>query len=311
MDAKYKNNMNLPTVAQMQLTDHGGSSYVVQLTDGSFIVIDGGHSDKKNFNSYTANSNVLWNYLTANAKGGVPTVSAWMITHFHSDHVDTASEFLIKHKEDMRVLSFAYNHPGHEEQLRDVEREDYWQEAMDCYPDAEKRILTTGEKLTFAGCEIDVLITEADRYPDYRKDQNFISAAFRLKFDSGHSFMVTGDCPAPRTYALCDETSAVYRKDEELRAEVLQVPHHGLPIGDPDELKKNVEFYKRVSPKVCLISQYSKRYYSDERFYSDTWYDNDYLIKSAGRDNCYHHTQTTVVDMTSLEVRTFEEEMIF
>ena len=298
----------MPTVAQMQLTDHGGSSYAVQLKDGSFIIIDGGHSDKNNYNSYKANSGVLWNYIKANSREEIPVISCWMITHFHSDHVDTASEFLIEHKNDMKVMEFAYNHPGHEEHLRDAEREEYWMEAMSCYPDAEKSVLVKGERLAFSGCNVDVFITEAERYPEYRKDQNVISAAFKFTFDTGKSFLVTGDCPAARMSALCDPETAVYRTDEELSSDVLQVAHHGLPMGEPEELQRNVEFYKKVSPKICLFSQYSRRFYSDERFYSETWYDNDYLIKSVGRENCYHHTETTVVDMATLEVRIFVEE---
>ena len=127
-----------------------------------------------------------------------------------------------------------------------------------------------------------------------------------MTFETGKSFLVTGDCPAARTYALCDPSSPLCLKDDALSADVLQAPHHGLPIGDPEELIKNAEFYKKVSPKICLFSQYSKRFYSDERFSEKSWFDNYVLMNIVGKENCYHHTQTTVVDMTNLEVEIIE-----
>ena len=303
-NSRYFNGFTSPTVAQLELTDHGGMSYVVQLSDGRFIVIDGGHSDKKNFNSYTANSSVLWNYLSANKRGERPTVACWMITHFHSDHVDTASQFLIDYKDKMTVEKFAYNHPGKEEHLRDIEREDFWQEAMDCYPDAERHLLVTGEKLDFGGMVIDVYLTAADEYPEYRKDQNFISAAWKMTFDSGKSFTVLGDCPMSRLFPLyTDKDHPLYRTPAELKSDVLQVPHHGLPIATVEEMEKNISFYEMVSPKICLFSQYSKRFYSDERFSEESWPDNYRLMQNVGKENCYHHTQTTVVNMSDLAVK--------
>lgn len=300
---KYKVCSPLPTVAQLELTDHGGMSYVVQLTDGSFIVIDGGHSDKENFNSYAFNSGILRDYLFANKAGDKPVISCWMITHFHLDHVDTASQFLIDYKDKITVKKFAYNHPGKEEHLRDIEREEYWQEAMECYPHAERHLMVTGETLSFPGCKVDVYLTESDKYPEYSRDQNCISAAWKMTFDNGRSFTVLGDCPVSRLFPLYTEGNKLYKTPETLSSDVLQVPHHGLPIGSIDEMNKNVRFYEMVSPKICLFSQYSKRFYTDERYKEEKGPDNYRLIKLVGEENCYHHTQTTVICMSDLSVK--------
>ena len=84
----------IPTVAQLSLVD-GGSSYAIKLFDGSFILLDGGLAG----DDYDYNVAGLWRYLSENTpEGEKPVIADWIITHFHSDHVDLAARFLIEYK---------------------------------------------------------------------------------------------------------------------------------------------------------------------------------------------------------------------
>ena len=287
-----------PTVAQMKLTKNGGSSYVVRLRDGSFIVIDGGESDKYDSNSYKANSETLWNYLSNNGKNH-PIISAWMITHFHFDHVNCASEFLVEYKERMTVKLFAYNHYGYEDKVRCLAEEADWEAAMAAHQNAERYILKTGDKLTFDGATVDILISAADPYPEDRFDQNRISAAFKMTFDSGKSFFVFGDCDTERLSKLREPTSTVYRPDTELSCDFLQVPHHGLPMGEDEFLAKNRDLYEVMAPKISLYSICREKFATYPKIIGERFVDNQYLRINT---ECYTHDRITEVNMNDLSV---------
>ena len=74
-----------------------GLSMIVQLMDGSFIVIDGGPND--------ANDELaLLNYLKENNPNeGKPQVK-WMFTHAHHDHMNLALSFLRKYSNEIKCL---------------------------------------------------------------------------------------------------------------------------------------------------------------------------------------------------------------
>ena len=79
---------------------NGGMSYVIQLTDGTFIVIDGG------YNTNTEADN-LYKLLKDNTVGGgEPVISAWFITHLHSDHWGCLKNFSAKYGSTVTVKAF-------------------------------------------------------------------------------------------------------------------------------------------------------------------------------------------------------------
>ena len=61
------------TLTQMELEDFG-MSYVIRLSDGRFIIIDGG----RNFES---DRQKLLNHLKSNSPDERPVIAAWLLTH--------------------------------------------------------------------------------------------------------------------------------------------------------------------------------------------------------------------------------------
>ena len=94
------------TVAQLQM--RGGMAYVIQLNDGRFIVIDGGEAGTES--RYQMNKKVLYSYLKARKQGEKVTIACWVITHFHSDHVDVAMRFMREYQAELDVQAFAYHY---------------------------------------------------------------------------------------------------------------------------------------------------------------------------------------------------------
>ena len=92
-------NDNKITVAQIANLDSSGMCYVIHLSDGTFIIIDGGEADELGAGIYDFNSQALKNHLMSVTGGEKPIISAWFITHFHLDHIDLATRFIKEQNE--------------------------------------------------------------------------------------------------------------------------------------------------------------------------------------------------------------------
>ena len=290
------------TVAQLATHESGGMCYAIHLSDGTFIVIDGGEADSDGTMSYVENSMALKEHLRALSGEEKPVISAWFITHFHLDHVDMATRFIREEQDNFTVKLFAYNSAGSYESCDESRRLALWEEAISLYPEAEKRILKTGEVYEFAGASLKVLMAEDFKHHDHTPSQNTISAAFMIKFDSGRKFAVLGDCDTKRLGQMLNPESTVYQTAEELKCDILQVPHHGLPLGSKEFIDKNVELYKIMEPEICFFPVNEERYITDKKFFDNPFYaDNYYLLTTRG-ERCYHNSKTVTVDIEDLTV---------
>ena len=254
------------------------------------------------YESYEDNKKELLAYFERVIGKGKAVIAAWFITHFHEDHIDFASRFLFEQRDRLSVKLFAYNHPGHEECLREPQREEEWQRAMDAYPEAERYILKTGEELSFCSCKAKILLSEEDGGAHAgRKGQNSISAAISFTFKNNRRFMALGDCDTARMSQLMDANSKLYITKEGLKSDVLQVAHHGLPLGSLESVLRNVELYKAIDPAVCFFDVDRTTFLTRDRYTEEKWADNYYLLHS-GRE-CYDNHETTLVDLTTMKTQ--------
>lgn len=286
--------MTSPKVAQIALYD-GGASYAIILPDQSFIMIDGGMAG----NDYDYNRRRLDEFFAEYAPTDKAVViEAWIITHFHCDHVDLAARYLKESRHRLTVRSFIYNHPGHSVALRESAQEQAWEEAMELYPTAQRRLLKRGEIMSWRGVEAYAILTEADM-PSKTGGQNSISAAIRFKFDTGTVFLCLGDCMGDRLARLIDSDSPLWLPRNQIKCDLLSVAHHGF-TDDSDECIGGCEsFYRAADPSVCLFSMNEYDFLNDRRVNSQRFSDNWYLLHSGKR--CYHHAETTVIDSRTLE----------
>ena len=291
------------TIAQTANKKSSGMCYAIHLSDGSFIIIDSGEADSDGDGIYDYNSTALLEHIRAVSTDEKPVISAWFITHFHYDHVDMASRLIKEQKDNFEIKMFAYNsYRGYEEIDPGSRDGSEWEEAMDCYPDAERHILKSGEVLNFSGVKVDVLMAEDFGYYADPPSQNHISAALMITFDNGRKFAVLGDCDTERLHHLTVEGSSVYRTAKELKCDVLQVPHHGLPLGTKEFIDKNMELYKIMDPEICFFPVDEVRFASDKKFFDNPFYSDNYYLLTTRRDKCFHNSKTTVVDVSDLSI---------
>ena len=280
-----------PCIIQPKLA--GGMSYVIQLADSSFIVIDGGYYND-------ADVQYLYELLRGkSARNQKPVISMWMFTHPHFDHIELATEFIRAKAVDVKIKAFAYQFPDCDKmntQENDLEMKRaialLKSNISNYYPNATVYTLHTGQKYIFSGMEIEILWTGEDIYPYKADHYNDVSAAWRMKFDNGKSFFVLGDC---FNYS-CRKLVQTY--GEYLKSDILQLTHHGLLGGDK-------ELYQLIDPDICFWAV------SEERFLGTRPGDKiQYCLGEGGCDynawirdesirvrKHYHQSVTTVINM--------------
>ena len=308
-----------------------GESYVIQLEDGSFVVIDGG-------GAYTATVNndmQTWmNFLTVNkpASHEKPRVT-WMFTHAHGDHIALALSFLEKYSNSIQLDMVCYNFPelvntdAYQSYVKDGDELVYkyptdLKDILDKqYPNATRYIFHTGQVLYLAGCKIEFLMTHEDIYPAEMGTLNKTCGAWKMTFKAendkadeftGNSFLVLGDSEKVNCGFIDEATNpnlvqgflaAVYdgvdSVDGVLDCDMVQAAHHGLN-GATSTL------YGKIEPEIVFWPiDYATRGVEKSGTNNDVW---DNTVNHAWLNNTairhyYADTTVTIVAQT-LEKRT-------
>ena len=329
------------TLAQLELVGDGGMSYVIQLRNGKFIVIDGGLD-------VTAHKRTLASYLDEHKPDAheKPVIACWLITHLDGDHFNAMYGFLSNpdYRNKVTVEAMAYTFPD-EDDFKILGNENssdkqYKQEAIASLkeklakwnntikplllamnPNTEFWDMTTGDVRFFSDVKLQVLMTAQEKVPEIVASHNQRSAVVKFTFTQNtvqttddKTFMMLGDNGGggagpggddKRNQWLLDNYSA-----EELKSDVMQVIHHGLKGG-------YLPLYQAVDPDICLWPAPMDRFYGwydpdgdgnyaeHEQWCTDAdfnkWLRND-TIKERKH---YHHTeQTTIITMSNLRVKT-------
>lgn len=296
------------TVAQLQM--RGGMAYVIQLSDGSFIVVDGGEAATES--CYQMNKKVLYGYLKQRAVGDTIRIACWIITHFHSDHVDVAMRFMRECQGELIIERFIYDYEPTVEyyplamQEHVLSREREWENAMALYPQAERLQPKSGDCLQMGNATLRVLATADDAYPEKPWDPNFNSMVLKISFANGKSFMLLGDAMGERLTALINPSASIYCDEQTLKSDILQTAHHGLCVTEnEDEYPDVLKLYQSIAPSIVFWPQNERRFWADKWCRDEKYTYHQFLLNSAGRKN-FPQSYTTIVDMADLSI-TFEK----
>ena len=237
-----------------------GMSYIVRLADGSFIIVDGGHTEK-NYD----NANRLYDLLRQYTPEGKIQIAAWLITHCHSDHIGGFISFVERYSNEADIEQVIYNTAtyGQFKANADASNKATQKEAIllsyinqDAFTATIALLKLNGTKIStcHSGYEynirnavINVMFTLEDVFPKVfsvdHNDANNTCSVFKISFTDENvdqTLLITGDSS---TYE-CDAMYAKYTGDE-LKSTFVQAIHHGISCG-------SYELYSKMNPEVVL-----------------------------------------------------------
>ncbi|MGM9642631.1 MAG: MBL fold metallo-hydrolase [Eubacteriales bacterium] len=243
-----------------------GMSYVLQLTDGSYVVWDGG---------WASDAADLYLYLKQNApNGSTPHIRVWILTHAHGDHQGCMLEFAESYADGIKLDYIGVNIPPiySDNEGASIYSNGKLQKALAQFKGAQALKLHSGMLLDLPGADVEVLLTHEDLgvmnlHSEKRNDQSVVTriiAETDKVLLPGDAEIVAGDY-------------LVARWGDYLKSNYLQVAHHGSK-NNPTCL----DFYKVSAPSYCFFPGAQSRFNENR-----TTPENAYLVNLVGLKNIF------------------------
>lgn len=247
-----------PAVVQPQLTQVKLSGYglsdVIRLSDGRQIVIDIG-------DAHEADADALYNRLKADSPFEKPIIAAWIITHPHCDHYHGFFPFMDKYAHEVIIEKFFFNFPDpddleHYPALAVVRNaiNEWWHTEGIPTNEVLKRFLQqveamgtpiyvphTGQSYRIGDANF-LFVGSTDDTIHCSQNINHACLMFMMEL-GGQKIFFTAD-------GSFSDARLPERYGEELKADIMQVPHHGFGCGDDDV---QIQGFRLVAPRVCLL----------------------------------------------------------
>ena len=214
-----------------------GMGYAYRLSDGSFVIIDGGMG-------YPEIIGPLSEKLKKLAGSDRVVVAAWFFTHIHADHVGAAFSMGERCSDWLTVKRFVYAFPSYARcmEARDPNVYDIKKIAHRCldnFKGVEYITARTGQIFRFPGLVLEIIFSFDDcPMPTSMFAINDSSLVFRVK-THGEVHLFLGD--------VCEPTGPhlVAKHGDGLKSDVVQIAHHGIGGAERD-------VYERVKAELAF-----------------------------------------------------------
>ena len=262
-----------PQLTQLKLKDFGLSD-TVRLSDGRFLVIDCG-------NAYEADADALFARLKQDSPHETPVIAGWILTHPHCDHYHNFFPFMDKYGDRVVIEKFFFHFPEAEDLAH--------YPALTIVREVVCRWLGVENMPTNEALKLFYQRVEAMGVPVYmpHTGQCYQIGDAKLQFvgtmdDTIHcsqninatSLMFFMELGGQKIFFTADgsfsDARLAQRYGEELRSDILQVPHHGFGCGTDEG---------QIAPKVCLLPVQKKLAYSTFTTYREG---TNYLMTRLG-----------------------------
>lgn len=219
-----------------------GTCYIIQASDGSFIIIDSGDSDPKFLDR-------LYSVLTERtAAGSKPHIRAWFITHAHGDHMSGVVDIAASKYASLIECDAVYTNMPHESYQTAYDKSTYASRISKLEKAAKTLgadyvIARTGQTYYLADLEVQILCTVDDMFMTEYNDLDETSLVFTVKTPN-KKLIFTGDAGPVviGQYVMKRYTAAT------LKCDISQANSHGA------NNSAHTPFYKAVNPDVYLWS---------------------------------------------------------
>ena len=228
-----------PLLIQVGLNPTGsdtqnGMCYIVRLSNGKFMIWDGGHDDSvyKEGQNCQRLVNVLRGYAPnpSNIR-----IACWLITHPHTDHIGALQYFCnnLSKFSDVTVENLLVNLPSDIQAMQDTSS-DGLEVKMNKYRSVIKKLTDKGTVLhkshpgqvyQFADAKLEILYSHDMRAEKPLKESNNLSIVSKLTI-AGQTILFNGD-----THTRSNEVM-IKMYGEDLKVDFYQTPHHGFGPND-------------------------------------------------------------------------------
>ena len=236
-----------PSITQIHLVDFG-MSYVVRLSDGRFIIFDGGRE-------YEPDAQELYDCLKRDCVTPKPVIAAWIMTHPHSDHYHCYMTFMEHFADEVVIEKYMLTFPEHDDAVhypalfnKDKRFEDNspFTNIPRMYAYMQKSGAPiyaphTGQRYIISDAVCDIIGSIDDTI---HRSQNINATSVVIRMELGGQVILW--CAD----AAFSETRLAEKYGQYLKADILQVPHHGFQSGTAEA---EIEGYRYIKPSVCLL----------------------------------------------------------
>ena len=292
-----------------------GMSYILQLEDGSFVIVDGGNYVKDNYDK-----EILYATLTelhTRAHGAAPTpskpihIAAWLVTHSHGDHYGNMNAFLSTYASSKLIkMDYLIGNFPDLSTIYPVGGDTTWMGNGTNIPNMQKYFtdaglsafkyvkVHTGMALYFANLKMEILMTTEDHAPFRITNSNDTNTVTKWTISStpaqsgsisadtvsdakSTTWTMLGDSCVYASRWLCAMWGGAYDATTGLydggylKADMVQLAHHG-------NIGCEVALYKTVQPEVVWFPHNSSSYNSYTQNGTDVWtrHVDSYVIKT-------------------------------
>ena len=201
-----------------------GMNFAFKLSDGRFIIVDGG--EWRDADTNASDVKRFYNWLKENSNGKEIVIAAWFLTHHHSDHVNVAWKFEEMYGKEVTIQRFMYSFPSMDYALTapdsDVNKPYYdkvFPRTMTMLSKYECIVPRTGMVYQIGDATVEVIYTHDDFYPNPLKDYNNSSTAVKITL-GGKTFLISGDLEEP------GQMIAAHQNGTNLDSDYVQSTHH-------------------------------------------------------------------------------------
>jgi len=227
-------------LTQINIEDHG-MSYLLRLSDGRFIIFDGGWE-------FDIDADKLFACMKEQSPHDKPIIASWIMTHPHIDHYRCYLSFNKKYAQEVRLQSFIYNFPdttdddikkmpdldtGSEHEYLSMRR---FYDAV-CQTGAPVYRAHTGQIFNIGNAKLEILSSPDDTFFVPVTSFNPLSLVIRMTIEN-QTILWCAD-------ASFEEAKLAERWGTYLKSDILQVPHHGFCGGD-------AKTYNLIDPTTCF-----------------------------------------------------------
>lgn len=221
-----------------------GMNYVFRLRDNTLIIIDGGEIEQSTDCAIDDYIKFL-HEITGTKPGEKITVSLWLCTHSHNDHMDFFSKLLRICGDTLEVKRAGFNFPCHEN-TRSSDSVSLLKERLKEYcPGIEYSKLHAGAQFNIANAKITVILSNEDVIGVDEEDTfpglNSTSLSFIVEAEGKKAFFLAD---------MGDLNGGVMIKNyskEFLSSDYLQAAHHGI--------NSIYDIYEYLDTKSVLLPQ--------------------------------------------------------